>query len=56
MKDIYLESISSEIAIRQQAITWANVDLDLCLNMASLGHNELTNDAVLASWILHQKS
>ena len=26
----------------QQAITWANVDLDLCRHRASLGHNELT--------------
>ena len=25
----------------QQAITWANVDPDLCRQMASLGHNEL---------------
>ena len=25
----------------QQAITWANVDLDLCRHMASLGHSEL---------------
>ena len=29
-------------AVRQQAITWANVDPDLCRQMASLGHNELT--------------
>ena len=28
---------------RQQAITWANVDPDLCHHMASLGHNELTH-------------
>ena len=27
----------------QQAITWANVDPDLCRHMASLGHNELTH-------------
>ena len=27
---------------RQQAITWINVDLDLCRHMASLGHIELT--------------
>ena len=26
----------------EQAITWANVDPDLCRHMASLGHNELT--------------
>ena len=24
-----------------QAITWANVDSDLCRHMASLGHNDL---------------
>ena len=29
-------------AVRQQAITWANVDPDLCRHMVSLGHNELT--------------
>ena len=29
-------------SIRQQAITWANVDLDLCCQMVSLGLNELT--------------
>ena len=29
-------------AVRQQAITWANVDQDLCRHMASLSHNELT--------------
>ena len=29
-------------AIRQQAITWTNVDPDLCRHKASLGHNELT--------------
>ena len=28
-------------AVRQQAITWANVDPDLCRHMMSLGHNEL---------------
>ena len=39
--------ISCEIALiwmsldRQQAITWANVDPDLCRHMASLGHNEV---------------
>ena len=27
--------------MRQQAITWANVDPDLCRHMMSLGHNEL---------------
>ena len=29
-------------AIRQQAITWANVDPDLCRHVASLGQDELT--------------
>ena len=28
-------------AVRQQTITWANVDTDLCRHMASLGPNEL---------------
>ena len=28
-------------AIRQQAITWANIDADLCHHMASIGHKEL---------------
>ena len=27
----------------QKAITWANVDLDLCRHMVSLGHNELNS-------------
>ena len=30
--------------VRQQAITWANVDPDLCRHMASVGHNELINN------------
>ena len=29
------------VAIKQQAITWVNVDQDLCHHMASLGHKEL---------------
>ena len=28
-------------AIKQQTITWANVDPALCCHKASLGHNEL---------------
>ena len=28
------------MAFCRKAISWANVDLDLCLNMASLDHNE----------------
>ena len=30
-------------AVRQHAITWANVDPDLCRYMASLGHNKLNS-------------
>ena len=30
-------------AIRQQTITWANVDLGLCHHMVSLDHTELSN-------------
>ena len=33
-------------AIRQQAITWANDDLDLCRHMASLDSNELINSGL----------
>ena len=33
-------------ANRQQAITWANVDPDLCRQMASLGLNELNSNLV----------
>ena len=29
--------------LRHQAITWTNVDPDLCHHMAWLGHNELTH-------------
>ena len=32
-------------AVRQQAITWAHVDPDLCRQMASLGLNELNATA-----------
>ena len=30
------------VAVRQQAITWANLDPDLCCHMASLRYNVLT--------------
>ena len=30
-------------AVRQQDITWANVDLDLCRHMVSLGQNASRN-------------
>ena len=33
---------------RHQAITWANVDPDLCCHMALPGYNELTVDDLLA--------
>ena len=35
-------------AVRQQAITWASVDADLCRQMASLGLNELTGRVMSA--------
>ena len=38
-------------AIRQQAITWANVDTDLCCHIASLGHNECETNHVW-NWIM----
>ena len=36
-------------AIRQQAITWANVDPDLCCHMASLGPNGLKRETRLCN-------
>ena len=36
-------SNSYEIALRQQTITWANVDTDLYSHLVSLDHNELTH-------------
>ena len=42
--EIALRWISLELnigSVRQQAITWANVDPDLCHHMASLGYYEL---------------
>ena len=48
-------------AVRQHAITWANVDRDLCRPMASLGHNELISNnfhlskqTLLQIWILSE--
>ena len=38
-------------AVSQQAITWANVDQDLCRHMASLGHNELTDAYVRIDFV-----
>ena len=46
-------------AIREQDITWANVDQDLCCHMVSLSHNELTTPhhtisiQVTNLWCLH---
>ena len=34
-------------AVRQQAITWTNIDLDLCHHMASQDHNELIRFEVM---------
>ena len=34
------------MAIRQSAITWADVDPELCHHMPSLGRNELSLDAL----------
>ena len=34
-------------AISQQAIAWANVDLDLCHHMISLRHNELDDTSMI---------
>ena len=35
------KSILVQVMAWHQAITWANVDPDLCHHMVSLGHNEL---------------
>ena len=43
-------------AIRQQAITWANVDPDICRHMASLGHNELTHCVFNSMWYMTVQS
>ena len=42
VKDRGLTSFAESGVVRQQAITWANVDPDLCCRMVPLGHNELT--------------
>ena len=38
-----LVDAAKQQAARQQAITWANGDPDLCRHMASLGHNVLNS-------------
>ena len=42
-------------AIRQQATTWANVNLDVCNHIASLEHNELTNNKWCSLFNFHMK-
>ena len=37
-------------AVRQQAITWAKVDPDLCCHMASLDHNGLKKGHCRFGW------
>ena len=36
-------------AVRQQAITWANIDPDLCHHMAPLGPNDLNQSIIDSS-------
>ena len=44
-------------AVRQQAITWANVDPDLCRHMASLGHNlSLLSAGAFIAWYCYAQS
>ena len=40
-------------AVRQQAITWASVDLDPCRHMTSLGHNQLSEISIWVSNNVH---
>ena len=52
-----LTSENSTLVVgRQQAITWANIDADLCHHMASPEHDELTPTAnvklLMSSWWL----
>ena len=42
-----LDLSDDKLTLVQQAITWANVDLDLCHHMTSLGHNELVATGVV---------
>ena len=41
-------------AIRHQAITWTNVDADLCCHVVSLAHNELIYTCQIWMWLRHQ--
>ena len=40
-------------AVRQQAITWTNVDLDPCRHMTSLGHKELNGHIIFGFHYSH---
>ena len=40
----------------QQAITWVNVDPDLCCHMASLGHNVLTHWGLVTQLYLYDSN
>ena len=46
IKDVNTD-LRNDCTVRQQAITWINVDSDLCCYMASLGHNEL----IIKNWV-----
>ena len=53
---LYWVNIDSGNAVKQQAITWANVDSDMYRHMTSLGHNELKNlCGFLHSWVGHRE-
>ena len=45
--EIALIRMSLDFTVRQQAITWANVDPDLCRHMVSLGQNESNSTSVI---------
>ena len=43
-------------AVRQQAIPWANIDLDVCRHMASLGRSAFKKDESIYLSLLFQTS
>ena len=48
MAEVSFVTLPSEMNVdRQQAVAWANIDVDLCCHMASLDHIELRK------WIFH---
>ena len=51
VKLVWGEYLRTQLMIRQQSITWANVHPDICHHMASLSHNELTGRHV--SFTIH---